>query len=151
MTKSRTDLFSGILAVVFAAVIFALTQTMPEGPASFPRLIAIGFTICGALLIFRDLRSTSKYGVKAGQKPVKARLTLIIGTAWLLLLYFAGWFGFALPGALFLAFAFWTLLERPREPTELAKIAMAALAVTAVLIAVFVFVLGVQPRGPFGF
>ena len=151
MTKSRTDLFSGIAAIVFAVILFALTRTMPEGPASFPRLIAIGFTICGALLIFRDLRMAAQDNADVDRKPVKTRLTLMIASAWLVLLYSAGWLGFALPGFLFLAFAFWTLMERPREPAELAKILLAAVAVTAVLVAVFVFVLGVQPRGPFRF
>jgi len=151
MANSRVDLFSGIAAILCAAVIFGLTRTMPEGPATFPRLIAIGFAICGALLIIRDVRAGAPATADTSRKPVNTRLTVTIAVAWLILLYSAGWFGFALPGFLFLTFTIWTLMERPREPIELVRILTAAVAVTAILIAVFVFVLGVQPRGPFGF
>jgi putative tricarboxylic transport membrane protein len=57
------DALSGLVLIVFAAAMIALTASFPSfpgqkyGPALFPRILGTGIIICGALLVARGLAS----------------------------------------------------------------------------------------------
>jgi putative tricarboxylic transport membrane protein len=55
------DALSGLVLIVLAAAMIALTASFPSfpgqkyGPALFPRILGTGIIICGALLVWRGL------------------------------------------------------------------------------------------------
>jgi putative tricarboxylic transport membrane protein len=60
------DFLAGIAIAVFAVLMFFYAQTFPTlpgqniGPKVFPQLIAIGFMVCAALLIFRSVKNPAR-------------------------------------------------------------------------------------------
>ncbi|MCV2866710.1 tripartite tricarboxylate transporter TctB family protein [Defluviimonas sp. WL0075] len=153
MSKQQINLVSGIGALFAAGLIFWLTKAMPDASAGFPRLIAIGFAICGAILSVRALRSGElavSSGSSAGDEH-RPGTTIVLLLLWLTLLYAASWAGFVLPGAIFLALASWLLLGRPTDRRELGRIAAYAAGMTLGLWIVFVKLLHVDVPGVLGF
>jgi putative tricarboxylic transport membrane protein len=55
------DILSGLALIVFSLAMIALTLTFPDfpgqkfGPALFPRILGVGLTLCGAVLIRNGL------------------------------------------------------------------------------------------------
>lgn len=153
MTRQRINLLSGFLAIVAGASIFWLTSGMPSASAGFPRMIGIGFAICGAILMIRAVLSGE---LAAAPEPTveatgQSGLTMTLLVLWLAMLYAASWFGFVIPGLVFLAVAAWMLLGRPVDRNELIRIAGFAIGMTFGLWLIFVKFLGVEAPGMFGF
>lgn len=60
------DAVLGLLLVVFAVAVALVTRGFPDmpgqrfGPRDFPNLIALGFALCGAILVVRGWRSRGR-------------------------------------------------------------------------------------------
>ncbi|MFC0337592.1 putative tricarboxylic transport membrane protein [Kushneria avicenniae] len=58
---TRTDLFPGLLLVLFGALVFWRASTFPSmaglpyGPGLFPSIAAVGLMVCGVLLLISTL------------------------------------------------------------------------------------------------
>lgn len=61
-----SDTISGVILILFAAAMIALTLNFPAfpgqkyGPSLFPRLLGTGLILCGAILIWRDRRQETR-------------------------------------------------------------------------------------------
>ncbi len=51
MNVRQGDLISGIFALGIVVLIYSESLDMPEGPAAFPQLIAVGLLICSIILM----------------------------------------------------------------------------------------------------
>ncbi len=151
MNTQRVNLSSGLAAILAGVAFYLLTLNMPDGPAGFPRLIAAGLGICGFILAARALFAHAAMDEIRAIDFSNAGKTVAALCFWLLLLFAAGYLGFAVPGVIFLAVLSWFLLGRPRDFKKLLRIALFSALMTAALVMIFVNLLGVSPPGPFGF
>ncbi len=139
MNAKQGDIISGLSILVFAGYILWESDKMPEGPAGFPQLIAIGLVIFGAILLIRALISKQESAVLFQGIDWKKLLTTLGG--WLLVVIFIAEVGFFALSGVFLAVMAWYLRGCPKDMRALAEIGAFAIGMGAGLWVVFTIVL----------
>jgi hypothetical protein len=140
------DIISGIVALGIVAFIYVGSLDMPEGPAAFPKLIAIGLLLCSLILIGRSALS-KKESPKMFTDIHWPVITLVAGM-WIAVIFFVEALGFLIPGVFFVGLVTWNLTGRPKDAQSLARLAAFVVGLSIVLWVVFHKLLGVEsPSG----
>lgn len=151
MKNIKQDRIFGIIIILFACFLFFMISTITPmravdpndaGPKFFPRLIAIGITICGAGMLLLPERDQTKFLEAHHWKKIAAYFGLLAG--YLILMYLAG-FLLATPIGLFL---FIYMLAEDRKKLKWAFVAAYSVAFPILLYFSFTVLLKIMlPRG----
>lgn len=149
MAIIKSDLTTGIITVVFGIAMGSLTLSMPEGPAGFPQLIAIGFVMSGSWLVIRYLMARSRGHIALPSRVNGKGKQLLLGVLalWYVLLLSVNVLGLLVPGLVFLVLATWLLLERPGDRKEWMKIIAFSVIFSGVMWLIFGQFLGLEEPG----
>ncbi|MDA0656075.1 MAG: tripartite tricarboxylate transporter TctB family protein, partial [Proteobacteria bacterium] len=101
MNARQGDIAVGFFSLALVAYLYIATSDMPEGPAGFPRLIALGLLICGLILIARAL--LNKAQSKLIFSDIRWSVIFTVGLLWALVILLVSSLGFLIPGAVFMA------------------------------------------------
>ena len=79
--QNKIDVISSIILILLGIAIWVHTAQFPElkegypGPALFPRLVSLGFLICGSILLIQHfIQSKSKNNLDSEETPSKGNL-----------------------------------------------------------------------------
>jgi hypothetical protein len=147
MNARQGDIAVGFFSLALVAYLYVATSDMPEGPAGFPRLIALGLLICGLILIARAL--LNKAESKLIFSDIRWSVILTVGLLWALVILLVSSLGFLIPGTVFMASIAWYLMGRPRDTQNIIRIGLFTAGMTLTLWLVFHKLLGVE--SPAGF
>ena len=134
------DAVIGIFLLIFASAMIAYTTTFPDmpgqrfGPALFPRIVGVGFILCGLILTARGLavRQTVPWVVLGAwaQSSRHRRNLMLVPAGLTVYILIAGWLGF-IPSAILLLFVLLTQFGA-RVPVAAGVAIVATLAIHTV-------------------
>jgi len=146
MNARQGDIIVGVSSLALVVYLYIATNDMPEGPAGFPRLIALGFLVCGLILLARAL--LNKTETKLIFADINWPIICTLGACWMVVIWLVTSLGFLIPGSVFIAVMAWFLMGRPKETAEIARIGLFTVGMTVGLWIVFHKLLGVEtPAG----
>ena len=138
-----------MVAVGLVAFVFIASEEMPDGPAGFPRLIAIGLLICSVILIGRAVLSKKEAPILF--TDIHWPTILLVGGLWIGVIFLVERLGFLVPGSVFVGFTAWYLLGRPTNKKAIVTLISFVVGVSIVLWVVFHKLLGVESPSGFFF
>lgn len=149
MNARRGDIVAGLVAIGLVAFVFVASKEMPDGPAGFPRLIAIGLLICSTIMIGRA-------GLSKKESPILFTdihwsTILLVGGVWIGVIFLVERLGFLIPGIVFVGLTAWYLLGRPTNSKAIVTLVSFVAGVSVVLWVVFHKLLGVESPSEFFF
>ena len=147
MNVRQGDIISGLVALGLVAFIYVGSTDMPEGPAGFPRLIAVGLLVCSVLLVGRAL--LDKNASPKVFSDIHWSTISLVGGVWIVVIFFVEALGFLIPGVFFVGLVTWNLTGRPKDGKAMAKLTAFVVGNSIVLWVVFHKLLGVE--SPSGF
>jgi len=149
MNARQGDIISGLVALGLVAFIYVGSRDMPEGPAGFPRLLAVGLLVCAVLLMGRTL--LDKNASPKVFSDIHWPTISLVGGVWITVIFFVETLGFLIPGVFFVGLVTWNLTGRPKDRKRMTKLAAFVVGNSAILWIVFHKLLGVEPPSGFLF
>lgn len=147
MNARQGDIISGLVSLGLVSFIYIGSTDMPEGPAGFPRLIAVGLLVCSVLLLGRAL--LDKNASPKVFSDIHWSTVSLVGGVWIAMIFFVEALGFLIPGVFFVGLVTWNLTGRPKDGKAMATLAAFVVGNSIVLWVVFHKLLGVE--SPSGF
>jgi Tripartite tricarboxylate transporter TctB family len=149
MNARRGDIVAGMVAAGLVAFVFVASEEMPDGPAGFPRLIAIGLLICSVILIGRAILIKKDSPILF--TDIHWPTILLLAGVWIGVIFLVESLGFLIPGIVFVGLTAWYLLGRPTGAKVLVRLVAFVIGVSFVLWVVFHKLLGVESPSGFFF
>ncbi|MDQ6680206.1 MAG: tripartite tricarboxylate transporter TctB family protein [Pseudomonadota bacterium] len=130
------DVLWGALLVLLGAALLVHVQSFPTipgqrvGPGLFPGLIAVGFCVCGVILVVRGWRARAAGGADAAwyawpdwsRSPRHVLGFAVLVAVNLFYLFAVDTLGFVVTGSIYLAALMWVLKVRPARIVPIAVV-----------------------------
>jgi hypothetical protein len=149
MNAQQGNIVAGLVALGLVTFVFVASEEMPDGPAGFPRLIAIGLLICSIILIGRAILSKKDSPILF--TDIRWSTILLLAGVWIGVIFLVESLGFLIPGTFFVGLTAWFLLGRPTDGKTLARLVVFVIGVSLGLWVVFHKLLGVESPSGFFF
>jgi len=154
--KSKKDMISGVIAIIFSAIIIWLSLQLEDsgyagdpGPRMFPIIGAVIMGICGILLVVKPGPEDKQFLTK--KQWADAGIIMLCYIAFAALLYFFG-FGVAAPITLFVLtylMSALSMLNATKKKRLVSSLIYAVIAGAAVYVCYIVLLKARLPKGVF--